>query len=123
LLSHIETRVVAIAFELSPDSIRNLSSIAVDQRVGLVSRYTEFVQIMINELESYTLNIKTPHIELFQNFDRIRDMLLEIDVLIFDAGCEKVLEILPKDLTAFELLHKPKLESVNRLRRLLSAMQ
>jgi DNA-binding transcriptional regulator YhcF (GntR family) len=119
-LSDYGVRVVAIAFELSPNTIQKLSSITPNQRVGIVSTYPEFIQVMVDELESYGLSIQKPKIELIKNMDRVKAMLSEIDVLIYATGSEKVMEILPENLIAYELLHKPNLESVNRLRALLS---
>jgi DNA-binding transcriptional regulator YhcF (GntR family) len=118
-LSDYKVRVVAIAFELSPDTIQKLSSITINQRVGIVSTNPDFVQVMVDELVSYGLSSLQPKIALVQNMDRVRSMLQEIDALIYATGSEKVLEILPEGLTALEFLHKPKLESVNRLRSLL----
>jgi hypothetical protein len=105
---------------LSPDTIQKLSSITHNQRVGIISTNPDFVQVMVDELVSYGLSIVQPKIELVQRMDRVRAMLPEIDVLIYATGSEKVLDILPEGLAVFEFLHKPKLESVDRLRSLLA---
>ncbi|MCJ7622102.1 MAG: GntR family transcriptional regulator, partial [Anaerolineaceae bacterium] len=67
ILSEYPIRVVAIAFELCPDTIQKLSTIKPDQHVGIVSVYPEFIQVMVDELESYGLNIQQPKIELIQH--------------------------------------------------------
>lgn len=113
-------RVVTIAFELSPVTIQKLSAIRSDQRVGIVSTIPEFVQSMTNELAAYGLNIHPPKIALVNEADRIREMFKHVDVLVFASGAEQAIQGLPNDIIAFEFLHRPKLESVNRLRPLLS---
>jgi DNA-binding transcriptional regulator YhcF (GntR family) len=119
-LSQIRIPIVTIAFEISPETIQKLSSIKPNHRLGIISTNPEFIRVLVNELESYVLVTTQPIIELIQNMDRVKRMLPEIDVLIYATGSEKVLEVLPDNLIAFEFLHKPKLESVNRLRILFS---
>lgn len=117
-LKSIQCRIVTIAFELSPITIQKLTEISPDQRVGIVSTFPEFVQTMATELASYGLNIHPPEIALIYETERIRDMLQHVDVLIYATGSEKVRERVPKGVTTIEFLHRPKLESVNRLRLL-----
>ncbi len=112
-------RVIAIAYELHPVTIQQLSAILPDQRVGIISTLPEFVQTMVNELESYGLNITPPLTVTIHQTKRIKEMLKQIDVLIYASGSEKVLDWVPPHVHAFELLHTPKAESVNRLRSLL----
>lgn len=115
-----QCRVVAVAFELSSETIQELSGITPDQRVGIISSLPEFVQIMVDELESYGLNIHPPKIALINESERISEILRNIDVLVYASGSEQVLDLLPADVTAIELLHRPKVESVNRLRSLIT---
>ncbi len=112
-------RVYAIAVGLSAKTIEHLSHIRPDQRVGILSSIPEFMQTMVNELESYGLVINPPLMVNLNQTNRIKDMLEKIDVLVYASGTEKVLEWVPDNVEAFELLHSPKPESVDRLRTLL----
>ena len=113
-------RVIAIAYELSPLTIQKLSAIQPHQRVGIVSTLSDFVQTMVQELDSYGLNVIPPLTTTINQTDRIIEMLKQIDVLIYATGSEKVLELVPENVEAFEFLHTPKAESVNRLRHVLN---
>jgi len=112
-------RVIAIAYELSPLTIHKLSAIQPHQRVGIVSTLADFVQTMVQELDAYGLNVVPPLTTTINQTERIIEMLKQIDVLIYATGSEKVLEWLPENVEAFEFLHTPKAESVNRLRHVL----
>lgn len=112
-------KVIAVAYELAPITIQRLSAIRPEQRVGIVSTLPEYVQTMVNELESYGLNIEPPLTVTITQTDRIKEMLKQIDVLIYASGSEKVLDWAPDAVQAFEFLHTPKAESVNRLRAIL----
>ena len=112
-------RVIAIAYELSPITIQKLSAIQSHQRVGIVSTLPDFVQTMVHELDAYGLNVIPPLTTTINQTERIIEMLKQIDILIYATGSEKVLEWLPENVEAFEFLHTPKAESVNRLRHVL----
>lgn len=112
-------RVIAVAYELAPATIQRLSAIRPEQRVGIVSTLPEYVQTMVNELESYGLNIDPPLTVTITQTDRIKEMLKQIDVLIYASGSEKVTDWAPGHVQSFEFLHSPKAESVNRLRAIL----
>lgn len=112
-------RVMAIAFELSQTTIKQLSAITPDQKVGIVSTYPEFVNTMLNELAAYGPITETPIVALLSQEEYIKKMLTEIDVLIYASGSEMIREWAPKGLKMLEFLHTPKPDSVNRLRPLL----
>lgn len=113
-------RVIAIAYELSPLTIQKLSAIQPQQRVGIVSTLPDYVQTMVHELDSYGLSVIPPLTTTINQTERIIEMLKQIDILIYATGSEKVLELLPENVEAFEFLHTPKAESVNRLRHVLN---
>jgi DNA-binding transcriptional regulator YhcF (GntR family) len=112
-------RVVAIAFDLSQETIQQLSDITPDQKVGIVCTYPEYVHTMVNELAAHGLTIQTPLIALIAQEERVRDMLSEINVLVYATGSSVVRERAPKDLLMFEFLHTPSPESVNCLRAMI----
>jgi len=112
-------RVVAIAFDLSQECIQQLSDISPDQKVGIVSTYPEYVHTMVNELAAHGLSINTPMIALIAQEQKVKDMLAEIDVLVYATGSSVVREWAPADLVMFEFLHTPSPDSVNRLRTLI----
>ncbi len=112
-------RVVAIAFDLSQESIQQLSAISPDHTVGIVCTYPEYVHTMVNELAAHGLSIHTPLIALIAQEQRVREILAEVDVLVYATGSAIVREWAPNDLIMFEFLHTPSPESVNRLRALI----
>ena len=112
-------RVMAIAFDLSQATIKQLSAITPDQKVGIVSTYPEYVNTMLNELAAYGPIAHTPIVALLSQEEQVRKMLPEINVLIYASGSEIVKQWAPKGLEMFEFLHTPKPDSVNRLRALL----
>ncbi len=112
-------RVVAIAFDLSHESIQQLSAISPDQKVGIVSTYPEYVHTMVNELAAHGLMINTPLIALIAQEQKVKEILNEVDVLVYATGSSIVREWAPRDLIMFEFLHTPSPESVNRLRALI----
>jgi hypothetical protein len=72
---------------------------------------------MINEVVSYALVNTPPICAVYGQVDVIREMLSKIDVLIFASGSDGLLQDLPENIEAIELLHEPVQQSVNRLRK------
>ncbi len=120
LLEPRHCHVAACAFRMNAETRRRLASILPTQRLGVVATYAEFLQTLAEEVTSYAL-FKSPlqYAHLGQA-RRIKQMLKEIDVLVYASGSEKVLEWLPETVEAFEFRHSPEAESVNRLRPLIA---
>jgi len=112
-------RVVAVAFQVSQITVQRLTAIKPDQKIGIVSTYPEYVHTMLNELAAHNPIIRSPLVALISQEELVKDMLTEIDVLIYASGSDIVKEWAPKDLELFEFLHAPNPESISRLKPLL----
>jgi hypothetical protein len=112
-------RVVAVAFQVSQITVQRLTAIKPDQKIGIVSTYPEYVHTMLNELAAHNPIIRPPLVALISQEELVKDMLTEIDVLIYASGSDIVKEWAPKDLEMFEFLHAPNPESISRLKPLL----
>jgi DNA-binding transcriptional regulator YhcF (GntR family) len=110
------SRLVAVAFHISKETINRLSALPRSCRLGIVTTYAEFLQTMINEVASYALVDTPPICAVYGQVDVIREMLPKIDVLVFASGSDGLLRDLPENIESIELLHEPVQQSVNRLR-------
>jgi DNA-binding transcriptional regulator YhcF (GntR family) len=120
LLEPRRYHVAAIAFRMNAETRRKLGLISRTQRIGIVATYPEFLQTLADEVASYVL-LKTPlQCAHLQQTKRIREMLKQIDVLVYASGSEKVLDWLPEHVEAIEFRHAPEVDSVNRLRPLMA---
>jgi DNA-binding transcriptional regulator YhcF (GntR family) len=116
LLGPEYSRLVAVAFHISKETRNRLAALPHSSRLGIVSTYPDFLQTMINEVALYALVDPPPICAVLGHDDVIREMMPKIDVLIYASGSEDVLRDLPVDIRAFEFLHEPVQQSVNRLR-------
>ncbi len=116
LLEPDRSRVVAVAFQLSQEIRNQLFALSHSSRLGIITTYPEFLQIMLNEVYSYGLVKNPPICAVYTQVDAIHEMFSQIDVLIYASGSESVLKDLPKNVKAIEFLHEPVPQSVNRLR-------
>lgn len=120
LTPECQCRTVSIAFDISATTIQRLSAITPDHHVGVVTTYPEFAQTLVNEVSAYGLHVRPPMVASIKQTERIKEMLKEVDVVVYATGSEIILDLVPEHVEAFEFLHTPKAESVNRLRALLS---
>lgn len=115
-------RVVAVAFRPRLETQRRVASIHPQSRIGVVATYPEFLQSLLDEVASYSLTRLPVLSATLQQEDRIREMLHQIDVLVYASGSDKVLEWLPPHVEAIEYQYQPEPDSVNRLRPLIAQM-
>ena len=109
-------RVVGVAFRVSAEARRQLAEVLPTERIGVLATYPEFLQTMIDEVGSYCLAKMPPACALLGQDERIREMLAQIDVLVYASGSEEVLGWVPETVKAIELRHSPDPDSVRRLR-------
>ena len=115
LLGPYSVSVAAVAFQLNPATRLRLSSIAHEQKVGIVTTYPEFLQTMIDQVVSYGQTIKPLLSAVLGQDDRIREMMSRIDVLVYASGSESILQWVPDHVEVIEFKHTPEPESVRRL--------
>ncbi len=113
-------QIIAIAFELSEETIQNLAAIHREYRVGIISTWPEYVHTMINELAVTGHSIPPERIALVSKESDAQEVISNIDVLVYASGSEKALEWIPSGMPAFEFLHTPKPSSVHRIRAMLN---
>jgi DNA-binding transcriptional regulator YhcF (GntR family) len=120
LLEPRHYRVAAVAFRSNAETRRRLSAISPRQRVGIVATFPEFLQTLADEVAAYVL-LKTPlQCTHLGQVRRTREMLKQIDVLVYASGSEQVLDWLTDHVEAIEFRHAPEADSVNRLRPLIA---
>lgn len=116
LLEPEYSQIVAVAFQISPDTRRKLSEISPNTCLGIITTYPEFLQTMLEEVHSFAV-LKTPPLcAIKDQSEQIQEMFKQIDMLLYASGSEDALQGLPSSVPAIEFLHSPVPESVNRLR-------
>jgi hypothetical protein len=111
--------VVAVAFQVSPETRLKVTSIPHSARVGAVATYPEFLNSLLEGIITYGLPDTHPRYAFLDEEERVKEMLGQVDVVIYASGSERILEWLPKDVEAFEYRHIPDAASLSRLRPLL----
>jgi DNA-binding transcriptional regulator YhcF (GntR family) len=112
-------KVVAVAFQVSAETRRNLASIPSDARVGVVATYPEFMQALLEGVVSYGLLATQPLSAYVGQENAVKTMLQEVDVVVYASGSSRILEWLPEGVQACEYRHAPDPVSLNRLRSLI----
>lgn len=111
--------VAAIAFRVSVETRRRLSAITPNQRVGIVTTYPEFLNTIVENVAAYGLPSAVPRCAVLGQDTQIKEILTQIDVLVYASGSEAVCDWLPSHVEPIEFRHNPEPDSVNRLRPLL----
>ena len=118
LLEPDYSRVASIAFRISPETIRKLSEISPDTRLGIVTTYPEFLNTMLEAVHSYGLLKVVPICAVKDQTEQIKEMCKHIDLLLYASGSREFVQQLSGNIPTIEFLHSPVPESVNRLRYL-----
>ncbi len=114
--------VVAVAFRPRPETQRRIAAIPPGMRIGVVATYPEFLQSLLDEVSSYCLAQQPLLRATLHQEERIREMLSQIDVLVYASGSDTILDWLPPNVEAIEYQYWPDADSVNRLRPLIAKM-
>jgi len=109
-------RVVAVAFTISKGTRSLLSELPADTHLGIVTTYPEFLQPMLDNVQSFAILRDPPRCAILGQTEQIKEIFNLIDVLLYASGSEEVLEYLPPHVRAIEFLHTPVPESLVRLR-------
>jgi len=115
--------VMAVAFQVSPETRRKIAAIQPTARVGVVATYPEFLSSLLEGVIAYGLPESHPLYAFVDQETRVREMLAQVDIVVYASGSEKILEWLPNGMEAFEYRHVPDPASLNRLRPLLGGCQ
>lgn len=121
LLGPLGYDVVAVAFQVSPDTRRQVEALRPEMRVGVIATYPEFLNSLLEGVLSYGRPEQEPFTAFVDQEDRVREILAQVDVVVHASGSERILEWLPDGVEAIEYRHVPDPASLNRLRSLLDA--
>ena len=121
LLEPLHCRVAAVAFRVNTDTCHSLAAVVPTERVGIVSTYPEYLQTIVDEVGLYCLTQTPPVSAVLGQDERIRQMLGQIDVLVYASGSEALVDLIPDTVRAIELRHAPEPDSVRRLRPLIAS--
>lgn len=113
------SRVASVAFQISPETLRKLSEVSPNTRLGIVTTYPEFLNTMLEAVNSYGLLKVPPICAVKDQNDQIKEMCTHIDLLLYASGSKEVVQPLSNHIPTIEFLHSPVPESVNRLRYIL----
>jgi DNA-binding transcriptional regulator YhcF (GntR family) len=111
--------VVAVAFQVSPETRLKVTSIPRSARVGVVATYPEFLNSLLEGVITYGLPDTHPQYAFLDEEERVKQMLGQVDVVIYASGSERIVGWVPEGVEAFEYRHIPDPASLNRLRPLL----
>jgi DNA-binding transcriptional regulator YhcF (GntR family) len=111
--------VVAVAFQVSSDTRRRVSAIPPEARVGVIATYPEFLQSLLQGLLAYGMSDQQPLHACVDQKDQVKEILEQVDTVVYASGSAKILKWLPGGVEAFEYRHVPDPDSLNRLRVLL----
>lgn len=112
-------RVAAVAFQVSTQTRRRLSSISPEARVGVVATEPEFIPPLLQGVASYVSPNTAIQHAVRNDEVRLRNMLRNVDVVVYHSGCEEVIHSLASQVEVIEYLHSPEPDSVLRLRPLI----
>ena len=115
--------VSAIAFQPSRTTRRRFAAVAPDCRVGVVASEPKYVQTLVQEVTSYVSSGWDMPYATRDDEGAIRDLLSQIDVVVYHSGCERILEWVPVGVEAIEFLYAPVPESVLSLVPLLYSVK
>jgi len=112
--------VVAVSFQVSPETRLKVASIPPSARVGVVATYPDFLTSLLEGVVIYGLPQMHPVCAFIDQEEYVKEMLTQVDVVVYASGSEKILDWLPSDVEAFEYRHVPDPTSLNRLRPLMA---
>jgi DNA-binding transcriptional regulator YhcF (GntR family) len=115
--------VVAVAFTVSSDTRRRVSAIPPGSRVGVVATYPEFLHSLLEGVLAYGLPDQQPLGAYIDQEEQVREILQNVDTVVYASGSGRILKLLPHGVEAFEYRHVPDPDSLNRLRPLLGAAE
>ena len=119
LLEPLDIHVASAAFELCAETRRGITSIEPGARVGVVATGIEYLPSLLRGVASYIPTDCTVLHAVRDQVAEIKQLLQQIDVLVYHTGCEAILEWVPPHVETIEYLHSPEPDSVARLRPLL----
>lgn len=115
--------VVGLSFEVRRSVKQRLTSLPPGLRVGIISRFPEFVNTMVQGVASIYTTGQEPLVCLADEEERLLEMAAACEVIVYATGAEAAVEtltpILPADFPCIEYLHTPDEAAFIRLQHLL----
>jgi hypothetical protein len=87
----------------------------------VVATYPQYVHSLVEGVVSYGFLDTQPLSAYLEQEESVRELLRNVDVVVYASGSERIREWLPEGVQAFEYRHAPDADSLNRLRSLVAA--
>jgi hypothetical protein len=110
--------VVAVRFKVSNETRRRVAEIPPHARLGVVATYPQYVHSLLEGVVCYSFCETQPLSAYLGQEEAVREMLQQVDIVVYASGSDRIREWLPEGVQAFEYRHAPDADSLNRLRSL-----
>ena len=113
--------ILGLNFVLRPSAEQAIRALSPDARIGIVPRFPEFVNSMLQAIAAVHPLIHEPVICLSDNTDCLRNMCTRIEAIIFATGANEAISALspyiPATTPLIEYLHTPDETTIQRIRQ------
>jgi DNA-binding transcriptional regulator YhcF (GntR family) len=114
--------VRGLTFLAHPETVRHLSGLPADLRLGVVCTFAEFLPTMLHGISTYGTLSSPPLCAVLSDVERVNDVLERADAVVYATGSETVVAHIPRSIEAFEYLHAPEPSCVAALRPLIDRL-
>jgi len=117
--------VLGVSFSLRPSARRAIASLPAGMRIGIVSRFPEFVNTMVQGISDVSPLTNDVVVCISTDADCLQRMRPSVDAIIYATGAYEAIDALrpqlPPDLPLIEYLHTPDANTYQRIRQFLAA--
>ena len=119
--------ILGLGFSLRPSARQAIMELPPDIRIGIVSRFPEFVNTMLQGISAVRPMLVEPVVCLSTDPACLAALCGSVQAIIFATGSEDVVNGLrgglPRNFPLIEYLHTPDTNTYERIRRLLAAQE
>ncbi len=119
-----EQPILGIGFTLRPSARQAIAALPPDTRIGVVSRFPEFVNTLLQGIAAVRPPGEEPTVCLATDLPCLQAMRRAVQAIIYASGSEEAIDRLrgdlPPDFPLIEYLHTPDANAYERIRRLLA---
>lgn len=116
--------ILGLGFSLRPSARQAITELPPNVRIGIVSRFPEFVNTMLQGISDVRPMPAEPAVSLSTDLASLRALGRSVQAIVFATGSEEAIENLrgelPPDFPLIEYLHTPDANTYERIHRLLS---
>lgn len=117
--------ILGLTFVLRPSAEQAIRALPPDAAIGIVSRFPEFVNTMLQVIATIHPLLREPVICLSENVACMQKMCDQIEAVIFATGANEAIAALsphiPATMPLIEYLHRPDETTLQRIRQWLRA--